>query len=140
MFDAEFREDTQAFFQAVDAGRFRMAISKPVVKEIDPAPEKVKTFFNAYLPKMDLFPDSPDVQRLADLYVQNGIVTPKYRNDASCVACATVFSCAGLISWNFAHIVHEDKSRLFNVVNVSQGYPPLFIASPKEILHHGKEG
>ncbi len=139
MFDAEFREDTRVFFQAVDAGVFQIAISKPVADEIEPAPERVKAFFKAYLPKMDMHLNSPNVQRLTDLYLQNGIVTPKYRNDASFVACATAFACAGLVSWNFTHIVHEDKSRLFNVVNLSQGYPQLFIVSPKEVMRYAQE-
>ncbi len=139
MFDEEFRDDTHAFFQAVDAGRFRMAISRQVAKEIDPAPKKVRAFFDAYLPKMNMLPDPPDVQHLTERYLQSGIVTQKYRNDASIVACATVFSCAGLVSWNFTHIVHEDKSRYFNIVNAFQGYPQLFLASPKEVVRYAKE-
>ncbi len=59
--------------------------------------------------------------------------------DASHVAYSTVYSCAGLISWNFTHIVHEEKARLFNVANAAQGYPSQFIATPKEILRHAGE-
>ncbi len=79
------------------------------------------------------------MQRLTAVYLQNNIVTQKYWVDASHVAYATVYSCSGLVSWNFTHIVHEEKARLFNLVNVGLGYPTLFIATPKEILHYGRE-
>ena len=88
---------------------------------------------------MDLLKDSAEVQRLAGSYLRDKILTPKSWTDASHVAYAAIHSCAGLVSWNYRHIVHEDKCMLFNVVNVSQGYPPLFIADPKEILNHGQE-
>ena len=140
LFDPEFDADTRTFFDAVDAGRYKIAISDQVYQEIIPAPPDVRNFFYTYLPEIDLLKDSLEIQRLTDLYLRDAIVTPKYRADASYVAYATVHSCAGLVSWNFTHIVHEGKSRLFNVANASQGYPALFIADPKEILNHGQKG
>jgi hypothetical protein len=38
-----------------------------------------------------------------------------------------------LVSWNFRHIVHFDKIRLFNSVNLEMGYKPLQIYSPREV-------
>jgi hypothetical protein len=38
-----------------------------------------------------------------------------------------------LVSWNFRHIVHFDKIRLFCSVNLEQGYKPLQIYSPREV-------
>ena len=38
-----------------------------------------------------------------------------------------------LVSWNFRHIVHFDKIRLFNSVNLELGYKPLQIYSPREV-------
>lgn len=38
-----------------------------------------------------------------------------------------------LVSWNFKHIVRFDKIRLFNAVNLEQGYKPLSIYSPREV-------
>lgn len=44
-----------------------------------------------------------------------------------------------LVSWNFRHIVRLDKIRLFNAVNLEQGYKPLTIYSPREVISHEKE-
>ena len=140
IFDPEFDADTRTFFAAVDAGRFQLVVSDLDVRETVPAPDNVRQFFYTYLPEIELLRDSLEVQRLTDIYLREGIVTPKYRTDASHVAYSTVYACAGLVSWNFTHIVHEEKARLFNVANVAQGYPPQFIATPKEILRHVQEG
>jgi len=44
-----------------------------------------------------------------------------------------------MVSWNFKHIVRFDKIRLFNSVNIEQGYKSLEIYSPREITFYGKE-
>ena len=139
LFDPEFDVDTRVFFDAVNAGRFHLVVSDQVTKEIDRSPQRVRNFFGSYFPQMDLLKDSTEVQQLADSYLRDKILTPKSWTDASHVAYATIHSCVGLVSWNYRHIVHEDKCMLFNVVNASQGYPPLFIADPREILNHGQE-
>jgi hypothetical protein len=43
-----------------------------------------------------------------------------------------------LTSWNFRHIVHFDKIRRFNAVNLEQGYKSIDIRSPREVTHHGE--
>ena len=136
MFDSEFERDTRVFFREAVSGRFLLAVSKQVYGEIIPAPARVKSFFDALLPQMILFNDSHEVQRLVDAYLDRKIVGKKSLNDALHVAYATVYGCSGLISWNFKHIIHEDKSLAFNLVNMEQGYPQIFIASPREIIDH----
>jgi hypothetical protein len=44
-----------------------------------------------------------------------------------------------LVSWNFRHIVHHEKIRLFNALNLERGYKPLQIYSPREVKHHGED-
>jgi hypothetical protein len=40
-----------------------------------------------------------------------------------------------LVSWNFRHIVHYAKIRLFTAVNLERGYKPLAIYSPREVAN-----
>ena len=37
------------------------------------------------------------------------------------------------------HIVHFEKIRLFNAVNLERGYKPLQIYSPREVTHYGED-
>ncbi len=39
-----------------------------------------------------------------------------------------------MVSWNFKHIVHWDKIRMFNAVNLWEGYPEIEIRSPREVI------
>lgn len=49
------------------------------------------------------------------------------------IALATVSEADVLVSWNFRHIVHLEKIRLFNSVNLEYGYKPIQIYSPREV-------
>ena len=76
-------------------------------------------------------------EELAGSYVQRGILSPNFSDDALHIALATVAYVDVLISWNFKHIVHLDKSRLFNAVNLELGYKSIQIYSPREVTHYG---
>jgi len=44
-----------------------------------------------------------------------------------------------IVSWNFKHIVHYDKIRLYNAVNTLRGYTPIGIYSPWEVADYGDQ-
>jgi len=60
-------------------------------------------------------------------------------NDMLHIALATIAEVDVLVSWNFRHIVRLDKILLFNAVNLEQGYKPLTIFSPREVVSHDTE-
>ncbi|MGB5592729.1 MAG: hypothetical protein WBM62_01675 [Crocosphaera sp.] len=45
VFDDEFRDESRAFFELVRGGKFQLIISSVVLREIEPAPEKIRQFF-----------------------------------------------------------------------------------------------
>lgn len=66
-------------------------------------------------------------------YQSQGILTARFFNDGLHIALATVGQVDVLVSWNFRHIVHFNKIRLFNAVNIQQGYRTIQIYSPREV-------
>jgi len=58
---------------------------------------------------------------------------PVHYDDGLHIALASVAEADLLVSWNFKHIVHFDKIRLFNSANLEQGYRTLQIYSPREV-------
>ncbi|MCP4492488.1 MAG: type II toxin-antitoxin system VapC family toxin [Gammaproteobacteria bacterium] len=44
-----------------------------------------------------------------------------------------------LVSWNFKHIVRAEKIRLFNAVNLENGYKTVQIYSPREVTVYGAD-
>lgn len=76
---------------------------------------------------------------MAEAYEKNKILTPKFMEDMIHIALATVANVDVVVSWNFKHIVHLDKIRLFNAVNLKMGYKELEIYSPREVTNYEEE-
>ncbi len=73
---------------------------------------------------------------LAQYYQDRNILTPKFFDDGIHIAVATIAEVDVLVSWNFKHIVHFDKIRLFNSVNLELGYKQIQIYSPREVTNY----
>ena len=58
-----------------------------------------------------------------------------FRSDALHVAIASVHGIRLIVSWNFKHLVNVRREDGFNAVNLLEGWPPVRIVSPKEIIY-----
>jgi len=70
---------------------------------------------------------------LRDAYLAAGIVGARWSSVALHVALATVAWADAIASWNFRHIVRLDRIRLYNAVNLTEGYGLIAILSPREV-------
>jgi hypothetical protein len=76
---------------------------------------------------------------LVESCTTHSVLSSRFYNDMLHIALATIAEVDVLVSWNFKHIVRLDKISLFNAVNLEQGYKPLTIYSPREVISHGAE-
>jgi len=134
VFDEGFEAPSQAFFDQVRNGRFHLVTSALVQEEIKPAPKYVQEFFDRTLPVVEVVEVSEETLRLRDAYLEAGIVSSQWSEDALHVALATVSGCSLIVSWNFKHIVHFEKIPLYNAVNVLKGHSNVGIFSPLEVI------
>ncbi len=133
-FDAEFQEWSNSLMQDFAAGAFIPLLSDVLAAEIEDAPEGVRRKYDALVRGEHQFClVDEEVIELADAYQRRAILTPKFYDDGLHIALASVAEADLLVSWNFRHIVHFDKIRLFNSVNLELGYKPLQIYSPREV-------
>ncbi|MDP9121496.1 MAG: type II toxin-antitoxin system VapC family toxin [Acidobacteriota bacterium] len=133
-FDPEFSEWSNSLMKDFAAGAFMPLLSDVVAAEIGDAPEAVRQRYDDLLRSEHEFSLVTDeVIELADTYQRRGILTPKFYDDGLHIALASVAEADLLVSWNFRHIVHFDKIRRFNSVNLELGYKPLYIYSPREV-------
>jgi predicted nucleic acid-binding protein len=135
-FDEEFQAASKVFFQQVRSGRFKLVTSALVQEEIEPAPTDVRGLFEGVLDIVDVVDVSEEAVSLRDAYIESGIVSPQWSDDALHVAIATLAGCALIISWNFKHIVHFEKIPLYNAVNMLKGYSSIGIFSPLEVIQY----
>lgn len=121
------------------SGRLKAVVSDVIAAEVGDAPAAVQALF---IELLTLSPEQVHADdatfELADAYQQRGILTPKYYDDGLHIALATISEVDVLVSWNFKHIVHFGKIRLFNAVNLEFGYKPLQIYSPREVTTYGE--
>lgn len=135
-FDEEFQTVSRTFFDQVRSGRFKLVTSALVQEEIEPAPTQVRALFDELLDIVDVVDVSEGALNLREAYLERGIVSPQWADDALHVAVATVAGCSLIVSWNFKHIVHFEKVPLYNEVNKLKGYGSIGIFSPLEVIQY----
>jgi len=133
--DDEFAEESRGVLDAAREGRFVLFLSDLLAAELERASREVRALL-ADLPA-DAFErvfSSDESACLRDAYLRAKVVTARHAADAHHIALATVCRADVVVSWNFRHIVHWDKIRGFNAVNLREGYPPIEIRSPQEVV------
>jgi len=136
VFDPEFATASKAFFKLVGQGRFELLVSDIVRQEIARAPARVRQYFGAQAGHMRLVAFDERVLALREAYLSAGILGSDWADDAGHVAAATVWGADLIVSWNFRHIVHFEKIRLYNGVNALNNYRAVEIRSPREVIDY----
>jgi len=136
--DRDAHPDTLLLFKDVAAGKYEAFTSDAVVKELTAAPASKSAMMIALVGeyKIETLTVNDEINRLADLYVAEGIIPAKYRTDGVHIAVAAVNGLDIIASMNFQHIVKNKVKRLANAVNIVKGYRPVDIVSPMEIVEN----
>jgi hypothetical protein len=134
-FDSEFEEWSNRLFDDFKSGKRIAVISDITLDELSDAPERVQENFRK-IPEdnLEILISDNESRKLADLYILEGAVSKKFYEDALHIAISTINQVNVLASWNFKHIVNLDRIRLYNAVNLKNGYTMLEIRNPREIL------
>ena len=133
-YDDEFKEWTPKFFEEVESGTHQIVVSALVEQELVDAPQNVKQLFAKHQKNIEKVLIDDKIIELAEGYVTEKALSRKFFSDAVHIATATIHKIDVLVSWNFRHIVNLNRIRLFNAVNLKNGYLPVEIRSPREIL------
>lgn len=138
--DFEFKKWSVGLLSDFRRGVFSLVLSSLTDAEIRDAPDEVKKVYKKFRDCEHEFLDlDAESIELAETYIDRGILSSNYRDDARHIAMATVTDVDILVSWNFRHIVHFDKIRQFNAVNLEKGYKTISIYSPMEVTTYASE-
>ena len=134
-FDKEFAKESLALAQAARDGPICAAALGPLGDELrGAAPEKQAVVAALPAGAFEAVLRNDETARLRDAYLLAKVVGPQHAVDAHHIALATVWWADLVVSWNFKHIVHWDKIRGFNAVNMREGYRSIEIRSPREVF------
>lgn len=140
VFDAKFAKESSAFFEAVRRGEFQLVVSDIVRDEIVLARKEIQDFYYEMAKLAEGVTGDDEAIVLRNAYLKEGVVMAKSVNDAFHVAVAAVNACTMIVSWNFRHIVNYRLIPVYNLVSVRNGYLPLSIYSPSELIGNEDEG
>ena len=88
-FDDEWKQPTQELWQQMESGQWRFVTSLVAAEELIEAPDRVRDLFNSTFEAADVLNITEEIDQLAATYVAQGVVTPKYEDDARHVAACT---------------------------------------------------
>jgi predicted nucleic acid-binding protein len=132
----DIRKATEQFFAEARDGKNDLFISVVVLREIARANEELATqlrrLVDEFAPVVLNFDD--DMDRLAQAYLEHGVVPPSKIEDAQHVAAAVASDLDVLVSWNYRHLVNVRRREEFHQISVMNGYyKPLQIVTPPEV-------
>jgi predicted nucleic acid-binding protein len=132
---------TQKWFDN-EAHQYDLYISVLTIEEIDmlgnaTKKENIKSVIFRH--HMNILQISPEIKKLADLYISEGAIPKSEPEDALHIAIATINKMDALASWNFKHIVSINPIRKIHEINGRSNYPLIEIGS-LEIFGGSKYG
>jgi hypothetical protein len=134
-FDSEFEEWSNRLFDDFKSGKKIAVVSDITIDELSDAPQQVQKNFKTIPDNfLEILIADDEAKKLANLYILEKAVSTKFYEDALHIAISTINQVSVLASWNFKHIVNLDRIRLYNAVNLKNGYSILEIRTPREIL------
>lgn len=112
---------------------YDIVISDILLTEISrsemPSPQELEVQLSEII--LEIVSVNEDIFSLAQKYIDEGIIPPKYQDDALHIALATYNEADALISWNFRHMVKLKTIRGVNGINRMLGLKELEILTPQ---------
>ena len=138
--DRDAHADTVKLFQKIARGDYEAFTSDAVTDELAQAPIPKNTMMLSLIDeyKIEVFQVNDEARKLAETYIAEKIIPKKSKTDAIHIAMATVNELNFIVSLNFRHIVHMKPKRFINTVNLSNGYRPIEIFTPMEVVENEK--
>ena len=133
--DRENHPDAVKLFEDVSAGKYTAFTSLYVVDELEKTQGEKRDKMIALIERYSItaLALSAEAERLADIYVEQGIIPLKYRTDGVHIAVAAVNDLDMIISMNFQHIIKRKTKIGTANINALNGYRSVEICTPMEV-------
>ena len=109
-----------------------------MIDELNKAPEPLRSdmlnLFDRY--GIITLEAQEEAANMARIYLKEGVIPPSHKMDALHLAIATVMEMDFIVSWNFKHIVKRNTILATGAINLREGYKPLGIFSPMEVIEY----
>jgi len=134
-------DDTVKLFKEIQAGKYEAYTSTYVIDELEETKEEPKrSNMLALITKYNItvFAASGEAQYIADIYIKEGVIPATKRHDALHIAVSTINNLDYIFSFNFQHINRIKTKNMTSVINLREGYKPITITVPSEVIEYGE--
>ena len=134
----DFKKITEDFFKEY-FGRYDIFVSDIVLLEINKTVDqeqksRLLSVIDDYPFKILEIANNEAIGYLSELYIKEGVIPQKKKEDALHIAVATAYEMDILLSWNFKHLANIKKQININAINEKEGYlKKLSLLSPLEV-------
>ena len=125
-------------FEEIKEGKYEPYTSDYAFVELRRASEPKQSQMMALTERyrLTLLEPSVEADRLAQIYVDEGIIPARHFVDAAHIAMATVHDLDFVVSYNFQYIVKRKTVTMTESVNLREGYKRIGIFSPTEVIEN----
>jgi len=128
--------DTVKLFEEIRAGKYQAFTSVYTIGELERAPaekyQKMIGLMSEY--GITILRKSSEIDKLALMYQEQGILPQRSTVDAQHIAVAAVNDLDMILSLNFEHIVRKKTVLMTGNLNTQLGYRQVDIRSPMEVV------
>ena len=103
----------------------------------EPKQSKMLALIDEY--GIKVLPITEESDRLADLYISEGIIPAKFRLDGAQIAISSIHGLDYVLSYNHQHINRARTKLLTDRVNNQKGYGSILICTAKEVLEDERD-
>jgi len=134
----QYKTDTLQLFAEIKAGKFKAFTSKYVIQELEAATDAQRDKRLRLIKEygIEVIPASSEIEQLASVYIETGIIPKKHAMDAVHIAAATIAGLNYIISLNFRHIVKHKTIMETEIINAREGFKRVFIHTPMEVIEY----
>jgi predicted nucleic acid-binding protein len=132
----QYKADTLNLFAEIKAGKYKPYTSEYVVMELKAASDPLRDARLRLIEEygIEVIPACDTAERLAESYIEAGIIPSAYSTDALHIASATVKGLDFIVSLNFKHIVKRKTIEASELINFREGYKRIGIYAPAEVI------
>ncbi|MCL2089032.1 MAG: hypothetical protein FWH14_06080 [Oscillospiraceae bacterium] len=136
--DRDGHVDTVRLFEEIGEGKYEGYTSEYVIYELQKADEPKRTEMMALIDRYNIhvLEIGEETDRLANVYVREGIIPAKHWLDSAHISTATVNNLDCVLSFNFQHINRLKTKEMTALVNARERYRSVIICTPMEVLEN----
>jgi predicted nucleic acid-binding protein len=134
--DRDGHADTVKLFEEIKAGNYEAYTAIYVTDELMKADEPKRSNMLNLITEHNItvLPADDEAERLADIYISEGVIPASKQYDAFHIAIATVNELEYVFSFNYEHINRVKTKEMTSLINLRQRYKPVTIATPSEVI------